>query len=56
VGSPTFGVACASALSEAVREFVEREAETIVQWHVSPEFIAAAAQVLHERVTGSYGS
>ena len=44
------------ALSEAVREFVQREAETIVQWHVSPEFIVAAAQVLHERVAGSYGA
>jgi hypothetical protein len=32
-----------------VRELVEREAETIVQWHVGPELVVAAAWVLHER-------
>ena len=39
-------------LSEAVGEFGEGDADTIVERQVDGEFVVAAAQVLHEGVPG----
>ena len=46
----------ASVASEAGREFVERDPDSIMDGDVGGEFVVAAAKVLHERVPGRDGA